>query len=343
MKVSTGWPVLFLLGWVSCLPANKQSQNPWKLAEEARALVQDEKLIGQIFRALDAAEAAGTDPGISGFHVRAGTVVEHEGKEHVILGGNTEYHVPEAIHGETSLLNHVTTLLGPQATRDSLRFIAFHSSRCGDSLGCGDCRDYEMATTDYEKLLIVCGQSSDHTVRIRRFTQGLVPEEDFPEITPNEIPLSASELRRLLSSARAARQGGVTLFTSERHTGAAGLSYKGKIYRAAGADDAAFHYRYPIGGLLQQAATERDYLLRAIVVVGEPGKWPRVNYRDRQYGYESSSFNQQRGREPILLVLTDGRGHFRMTTFEDALPHAFNTSAFKPQVVNEFLKSHGVK
>jgi hypothetical protein len=327
----------------SCTGPRKASRHPWTLTEEARAVVQDEKLVAQISRALDAAEAAGTDPTISGFHVRAATALEHDGREHVIVGGNTEYLVPEAIHGETSLLNHVTALLGSRATRESLRFIAFYGQRCGGSLGCGDCRDYEMATTDYENLLIVCGQASDHTVHIRRFTQALVSEEDFPEVSAEEIPLKPTELRRLVESAREARQGGVTLFTSGRHTAAAGLSHEGKIYRAAGADDAAFHYRYPIGGVLQQAATERDYLMRAIVVVGEIGEWPRVNYRDRQYGFESSSFNQLGGKEPILLIVSDGAGRFRMTTFEEALPHPFSAARFMPEAMSNFLKSHGVK
>jgi hypothetical protein len=142
-----------------------------------------------------------------------------------------------------------------------------------------------------------------------------------------------------VKSAQGAELGGVTLFTSERHTGAAGLSFSGKTYRAAGADDAAFHYRYPIGGLLQQAATERDYLMRAIVVAGQPGKWPVLNYRDRQYGYEASSFNRQGGKPPIVLILTDGKD-YRMTTFDAALPHAFSTADFMPDVVEKFLKTH---
>ena len=341
MKYLTAAAIL-LMTLTSCTATRNAGRHSWTLTEEARAVVQDEKLIAQISRALDAAEGAGTDPTISGFHVRAATALEHDGKEHVIVGGNTEYSVPEAIHGETSLLNHVTALLGSQATRESLRFIAFYGQRCGGSLGCGDCRDYEMATTDYENLLIVCGQASDHTVHIRRFTQGLVAEEDFPEVSADEIPLKPAELQRLVESAREARQGGVTLFISGRHTAAAGLSYEGTIYRAAGADDAAFHYRYPIGGVLQQAATERDYLMRAIVVVGEIGEWPRVNYRDRQYGFESSSFNQLGGKEPIRLILSDGAGRFRMTTFEDALPHPFSAARFMPEAMSNFLRSHGV-
>jgi len=35
--------------------------------------------------------------------------------------------------------------------------------------------------------------------------------------------------------------------------------------------------------------------------------------------------------------LTDGEGRFRLTTFEEALPHAFSTSAFMPGRVDEFL------
>ena len=46
---------------------------------------------------------------------------------------------------------------------------------------------------------------------------------------------------------------------------AAALTSTGRIYRAAGADDAAFHYRFPVGGVLQQAATERDYFVRAVL------------------------------------------------------------------------------
>jgi hypothetical protein len=178
-------------------------------------------------------------------------------------------------------------------------------------------------------------------VQIRRFAEAIVPEEDFPEIAVNDLPLDESEILRLVTEATEAREKGVTLFTSaEQHAGAAGLSWKGNVYRAAGADDAAFHYRYPVGGLLQQAATEGDYFMRAIVVVGEPGRWPRVSYRDRQYGYEASSFNRRRDEEPIRLILTDGEGKFRMTTFEDALPYAFSTSAFMPGAVDAFLEEH---
>lgn len=339
MRRSTRWAVLLVFGLAACSTPEKEPQTQWKLAK-ASEIVQDKKLLRQIFRALDAARDAGTDPSISKFPVRTATVVEHDGKQDVILGGNTEYEIPEAIHGETSLLNHVTALFGPEVTRNSVRFIAFYSPRCGESLSCGDCRDYQIAATDYEHLLLVCGQASDHTVRIRRFTECVAREDSFPEVDTKQIPLSASDLQRLVRAAQEARQGGVTLFSSAQHTGAAGLSYTGKLYRAAGADDAAFHYRYPIGGLLQQAATERDYLMRAIVVVSETGKWPRVNYRDRQYGYEASSFNRREEKQPILLILTDGQGKFRMTTFEDALPFAFSTAAFAPAAVDEFLKAH---
>ncbi len=312
----------------------------WELSESAAGEV-DETLARQIFLALDAAEQAGTDPSISHYDVRAATVVEAEGREHVVVGSNTEYQVPEAIHGETSLLNHVTSLLGKEATR-SVRFLAFYSDgRCGSGSSCGDCRDYQIAVTDYQNLLIACGQSSDRTVHIKKFADAVVPEESFPAVSADGIPLSEAVLEQLVGAAIEARQGGITLFTSgEHHAGAAGVSSKGKLYRAAGADDAAFHYRYPIGGLLQQAAAESDYFIEAIVVVGEPGEWPRISYRDRQYGYESSSFNLREGLEPIRLILTDGEGNYRMTTFEEALPGAFSTSAFMPDAVGEFLESH---
>jgi cytidine deaminase len=318
----------------------RKPENKWTLTEDSEALVTDVKLREQIFRALDAAENAGTNPEISHYKVRAATVIEKDGAEPVVLGGNTEYQIPEAIHGETSLLNHVTALYGADTTRQAVRFVAYYSQKCSGTGSCGDCRDYQIASTDYEHLLVACGQASDHTVRVRRFMDQVVCERDFPEVAASKIPLSESELMRLVKSAGEARLGGVTLFTDERHTGAAGLSFSGKIYRAAGADDGAFHYRYPIGGLLQQAATERDYYMRAIVVAGEPGKWPVVNYRDRQYGFEVSSFNQLAGKPPIVVILGDGKGKYRMTTFEGALPLPFSTAAFMPDAVTQFLRSH---
>jgi cytidine deaminase len=306
------------------------STSRWKMTER----LNDPALEQEIFRALDAAEKAGTYPPLSKFQVRAATVVDDQ----VVVGGNTEYHVPEAIHGESSLVNHAIALFGPEATREKVRFIAYYAERCGDSLSCGDCRDYQIATLDVERLLAICGEASTGEVHVRRFRDALVAEERFPEVAAAAIPLAPEALDRLVAEATRAREGGVDLFTSsEHHAGAAAISYSGAVYRAAGVDDAAFHYRYPIGGLLQQAATERDYFLEAIVVVGEKGAWPRVSYRERQYGYEFSSFAVKTGKLPIRLILTDGNGHFRLTTFEEALPHAFSANSFMPERVDEFL------
>jgi hypothetical protein len=121
--------VCVVLGGCSVRAQDKASR--WTLSKDSEAVVADAKLRGQIFRALDAAEHSGNDPRISHFQVRAATVIEKDGQEHIILGGNTEYDVPEAIHGETSLLNHVTTLFGPDATRHLVRFIAYYGHQCG--------------------------------------------------------------------------------------------------------------------------------------------------------------------------------------------------------------------
>jgi cytidine deaminase len=329
--------IVVLAGWWT-LRADTPSQ--WKLAKDSEALVSDAKLRDEIFDALNAAEKAGTDPRLTHFNVKAATAFEKDGKERVVVGGNVEYEVPEGIHGETSLLNHVTAMYGAETTRKDVRFIAFYAQQCGGGASCGDCRDYQLATTDWEHLLVACGQAGDHTVKVTRFADQIVCERNFPEVNAAKIPLLPEELKQLVKSAREARRGGVTLFTTKRHTGAAAVSFAGRLYRAAGADDAAFHYRYPIGGLLQQAMTDRDYFLRAIVVTGEDGEWPVVNYRDRQYGYEASSFNHAAGKAPIVLVLANGRGQYRMTTFEASLPSAFSTADFMPEALKKFLASH---
>ncbi len=333
---------LVMLSAACASPAPKTASG-WSMAADSASLVPDEALQGQIFRALDAAEHAGTDPTISQFQVRCATVVGRPGADQVILGGNSEYSLPEAIHGETSLVNHAIAVLGAPTVRSSLKFLAFYSAQCTGGRSCGDCRDYLMASTDYQQLLIACGQSSDHTVHMQRFADGIVPEESMSDASAASL-LTPNELGGLIDAATRARSGGIALFTTPRqHLGAAALSFKGEIYSAGGADDAAFHYRQPIGGALQQAATARDYFIKAVVVTGEPGQLPRVSYRDRQYGYEFSSFNRKRGQPPIQVILAVDGDHFRVSTFEDMLPHAFSAADFMPEAVDKFLARQPTK
>lgn len=330
----------------ACSPVETDPAPSWALTEESRQHVTDPELESRIFAALDAAATAGTDPSISKYDVRAATVIEHEGLHHAVVGGNTEWAgYPEAIHGETSLLNHVINLVGPEAAREQVSFLVFYKDgACGTGGSCGDCRDYLMATTRWQDLLMVCGSAADHSVHVGRFDRWVVPETDFRETTPEEIGLSEDKLEELVATAVDARAGGVSLFTAaEEHLGVAALTTRGNVYRAAGADDAAFHYRYPIGAVLQQAAAFGDYFVTAIVVATAPGHTPRISYRDRQYGYEASSFNLKRGHPPIQLVLVeeadDGSSRrFRHTTFEEALPGAFSTASFMPEAVDRFLE-----
>lgn len=343
---SAAFGLLVLLALVGCSEPGIEPGPDWTLSEPSRELVTDPTLEERIGRALDAAASAGTDPGISHYHVRAGTAFSHDGVEYTLVGGNSEYHgYPEAIHGETSLMNHVINAVGPESARDEVDFLAFYTDgQCGGGGSCGDCRDYLMTTTRWEDLLMVCGQGSDGTVHVRRFAQWVVPEETFPAVAVDEIDLEAGEIEAVVAAALEARDGGVSLFTApQEHLGAAVLTTGGTIHRAAGADDAAFHYRYPVGAALQQAATYREYFVEAVVVVGAPGQMPRLSYRDRQYGYELSSFNAKRGHPPIRLILVEQspdeprRLSYRMTTFEDALPGAFSAASFMPEAVDRFL------
>ncbi len=339
------------MGLAICLGAGcarppREEPTRWTLTKTAEGLLADPALRARIFTALDAAKSAGTDPSLSKFHVRAATVIGQPGALRTVLGGNSEYgRLPEAIHGETSLLNHVINAVGPDQARRDVDFIAFHGQHCGAG-SCGDCRDYLMATTRWEDLLVVCGQASDHTVHVERFAKGIVPEDRFPVVASEATGLPPAQLAGLVRAAIEARAGGVSLFTAaEEHLGVAALTTTGKLYRAAGADDAAFHYRYPVGALLQQAATYRDYFVRAILVAGPPGRPPRLRYRDRQYGYEFSSFNRKRGLEPIRLILVEQAPEaepqvlrYRLTTFEEALPGAFSATDFMPDAVDRFLE-----
>jgi cytidine deaminase len=329
---------------IVCLAVAGEPRTPWTVTPAARDLLADPHLQARIFKALDAARTAGTDPGISKYNVRAATVIPHKDGDKAILGGNSEYRLPEAIHGETSLMNHVINTVGPDEARRAVDFIAFYGEACGGGGSCGDCRDYLLQTTRWQDLLIVCGQAKDRTLHVERFAKGIVPEETFPDMSAEATGLPAPQFEELVRAALGARDGGIRLFTPpEEHLAAAVLTTTGKVYRAAGADDAAFHYRYPLGAALQQAATERDYFVRAVVVAGQPGRIPRLSYRDRQYGYESSSFNKKRGLRPIRLVVVEeaaagGGLRYRATTFEDALPGAFSTADFMPGAVDRFLE-----
>jgi hypothetical protein len=329
---------------IVCLAGADEPRTAWTISPAAKDLLADPDLQARVFRALDAARSGGTDPSIWRFNVRAATVIPHKDGQKTILGGNTEYRVPEAIHGETSLMNHVITAVGPEEARRSVGFIAFYGESCGGGGSCGDCRDYLLQTTRWHDLLIVCGKSGDRTVHAERFAKGIVPEDSFKEVPARDAGVPGPRLDELVQAAREAREGGVRLFTApEEHLGVAAVTTSGKVYRAAGADDAAFHYRYPVGAVLQQAASYRDYFVQAVVVAGQPGRTPRVTYRDRQYGYEFSSFNRKRGLPPIRLILVEeaqagGALRYRATTFEDALPGAFSTADFMPEAVDRFLE-----
>ncbi len=166
--------------------------------------------------------------------------------------------------------------------------------------------------------------------------------EPLPDAPPSELGITAAELQRLNQAAMDAWKHGISLFTPpEQHTAAAVLTAKGAIHRAAGSDDAAFHYRFPVGGVLQQAATAGEYAVRAVLVAGKAGAWARVAYRDRQYGFEFSSFGQTRGQPPIRLILSNGQGRYKVTTFEQALPNAFSVARFNPQAIERFLRDQG--
>ena len=328
--------VLLLIALTSC-GSPPAAPTSWQLAEDSQ-IKPDAALLADMITALDAAAQSGTSPAISKFHVRAATAFEHEGRRVVVNGGNTEYALPEAIHGETSAVNHAIVRVGADAARAKVRFVAFYSQSCGTSLGCGDCRDFMCASTRSDRLLWVCGSAADRKIRVRRFADGLATEESFPDAAPADLGLTTVELQRLNTAVQDAWKHGISLFTtSEQHTAAAVLTAKGVIHRAAGADDAAFHYRFPVGGALQQAATSGEYAVRAVLVAGKAGLWPRVTYRDRQYGFEYSSFGQARRQPPIRLILSNGQGRYKATTFEAALPHAFSVARFNPQAIERFL------
>ncbi len=334
--------VALAIGSVLTLSCRQPVPPPsWTLAPDSAVKTDDGALLARIGQALDAAEQAGTDPSISKFHVRTATVITAGDANHVVVGGNTEYAWPEAVHGEVSVMNHVIARFGADAAR-KVAFVAFYSQSCGDSRGCGDCRDYLRAVTEYASLMFVCGRATDRTIHIRKFADGLLDEEQFPHATPESITLPRRDLDRLLDAAAVARSGGVELFTAPQpKVGAAALTSTGRIYRAAGADDAAFHYRYPVGGVLQQAATERDYFVRAVAIAGGAGQWPQVTYRDRQYGFESSTFGTARALPPTLLILSNGQGRLKATTFEAALPHPFSVARFNPEAIERFLTRTG--
>src|SRR5438477_1568017 len=116
--------MLVLAGWWTL---RAETSSKWKLNKESEALVTDAKLRDEIFDALNAAEKSGTDPRLTHFNVKAATAFHQGSKERVVVGGNVEYEVPEGIHGETSMLNHVTALYGPEATRKDVRFVAFYA------------------------------------------------------------------------------------------------------------------------------------------------------------------------------------------------------------------------
>ncbi len=102
MRLKLGSVFLLFGIAIGCSPEAERHAAAWRISEESRSLVSDQALADQIFRALDAAAGAGTNPSISKYPVRAATVVEQGGQEHVIVGGNTEYESVTSSAGSTA-------------------------------------------------------------------------------------------------------------------------------------------------------------------------------------------------------------------------------------------------
>ena len=275
--------------------------------------------IKQIQQALEAASTAGTNPCLSSYHVRTATIIEHNGEEHLFTAGNTEYLHPEAIHSEVALVSQVIAKFGKEVAREKIRFIAFYGNPEGSLSPCGDCRDYLIANTNVDRLLEAVGEGQN--IIVRKFKDCLVDETTFAACHTEELPVTRTQLKRMLEAAMEAKENTPSVFTPlNRQSAAAAISETGAIYRAAGVEDGAFHYRTAIGSVLQQAVTENDHAIKAILVVGKKGVWPSVSYRERQYGYEFSGLSPE---TPLYLILTDRQGNYRCTTFDAALPNGF--------------------
>lgn len=309
----------------------------WQLDDSSRHLLEGTNLLDDIKIALDAAKDSGTNPSISGYDVKSATLLHTDKGDRVFISGNTEYEVPEALHSESNLLAQITSTLGIKQTKQ-VKFIAFNSNACSKCAGCGDCRDYIKAQTDYKNLLIVCGDNSNKTIYVNKFIDGLLSEDEFSDLNKKNMPITQDELTLLYKAAKSAKEGGINFFTGNNHSAAAALSFSGKIYKASGADDSAFHYRPPISGVLQQAATEKDYLLKAVLVIGDKEQWPVVSYKDRQYGYEYSLFNKRLCKAPIALILANNKEEFKISTFEKALPFAFSLEWLIPEKLDAFVE-----
>jgi hypothetical protein len=64
------------LGNARCARPAAEAPARWTVSKPAEELVADPSLRARIFKALDAARSAGTDPSLSRFHVRAATVIQ---------------------------------------------------------------------------------------------------------------------------------------------------------------------------------------------------------------------------------------------------------------------------
>lgn len=170
------------------------------------------------------------------------------------------------------------------------------------------------------------------------YSDGLIDETEFPDATLEQVGLPAADFDRLIDAARTAREGGITLFTGpDRHTGAAALTWSGRIYRAAGADDAAFHYRFPVGGVLSRPRPN------ATIWSGpSPSSGPRApgrTWRIATGSTVSSSAASRpcaggRRRSCCCRMVVE---RVKATTFDLALPKPFSVARFNPDALERFL------
>ena len=95
-------------------------------------------------------------------------------------------------------------------------------------------------------------------------------------------------------------------------------------------------------GLLANPTGDPDIPWEPVILKAITGK-EALDFARDEANASSSHYPKplkKRGKPPIQLLISNGRGQYRMTTFEAALPQAFSTADFMPEALDRFLESH---
>jgi len=304
--------------------------------------LQEEK-IDRYVSALEVAAASNVaNPIFSNYHVKASVGID----PNFLRGGNIEYGLCQALHGEESSVAALRSQFGRTDVGEIV--LGLIAGQPGNiATPCGNCRDILLDAFS-GKLEIVSGAADGGVAVVVNMSEYLFSESELHEINVGELSkdIRGRVRKAIISGTRLVNDAYSPKNVHPERRYHALIATQRHDFVGARDIMCEYHPIYAIRDAIRQARRANDPYVRAVVIVGEDcGKIPHIMYKDRQHLLE---FNLQaellirEEQDPPIYVVTYGRNgelvNAWKTSVKECLPLPFSPSNFGPEFLEYLAK-----